>query len=191
MIPAIIIAAGESRRMGRPKALLPFRGSSFLRAIIRAYESLSIEPIVVVAGARARLVIDEVCHDDVTVVINENYLEGQLSSILAGIDAVEHAQPDGVILHPVDHPCVSGPTIETLVSAFRTCGRQIVVPIFGGKRGHPVIFSSRLFDDLKNASPAVGAREVVWNHPDQVEEVPVADTGVTMNIDTPELYENL
>lgn len=190
-IIGIILAAGESKRMGFPKALLAIQGTSFVRSIIEKHRQAGIEQIIVVTGAHCEDVGNEVNAPGVTVAHNKDYMRGQLSSIQTGIKAAEQFLFDAILLHPVDHPLITGDTITLLIEQYRAASFPIVLPTYQKKRGHPVIFSSSLFPELYAAPADIGARSVVWNHKAEVLEIETADKGILQNIDTPETYENL
>jgi molybdenum cofactor cytidylyltransferase len=191
MVSAIVLAAGESGRMGSTKALLRVGGKTFIRHIVDVLNSSEVDKVVVVLGANAEEVKKELAGLDVTVAINQNYSAGQLSSVLKGIETVEPFSPDGILLHPVDNPMVSTEVIDALVKKFSEASCPVALPIYKGKRGHPVLFSAKLFGELKSAPPDIGARSVVWSHAAEVVEVETKDEGIICDIDTREDYENL
>lgn len=191
MIVGIVLAAGESLRMGSPKALLKIGNQTFLHHIVETVSNSAIDRTIVVLGAQAREIQDELGDINAQMVVNERFSEGQLSSILKGLETAERDSPEGIIIHPVDHPAVNAEVIRSLISAFRETRSPIVLPVYRGRRGHPVFLSAEVFDTLKRASPNVGARSVIWNHADDVYEVETDDEGVVRNIDTPEDYEHL
>jgi molybdenum cofactor cytidylyltransferase len=190
-IISIITAAGESKRMGYPKALLKIQGNTFVRSIIEKHRQAGIEHIIVVTGPDFQDVGNEINNLDVTIAYNKDFMRGQLSSIHTGLKAAEQFQPDAILLHPVDHPLITADTITFLIEKYKAASFPIVLPIHQNKRGHPVIFSSSLFPELYAASPDIGARSVVWNHRADVLDIETADKGILQNIDTPETYENL
>lgn len=191
MVAAIVLAAGESGRIGTPKALLRFGRKTFIRHIIDVLNSSEVDKVVVVLGANAGEIKNELAGCSITVAINQDYRAGQLSSVLKGIESVEPFSPDGILLHPVDNPMVSTEVIESLVEKFSETSCLIALPTFKRKRGHPVLFSAKLFDELKKAPPDIGARSVVWSHAAELVEVETQDEGVICDIDTQEDYENL
>lgn len=189
MITAIVLAAGESKRMGIPKALLKVGGKSFIHHVVDVLKSSNIGEIVVVVGAFEETIRKELEGLDVTIAFNRHYQRGQLSSLLEGIEVAQTFSPEGILIHPVDHPLISAELVNSLIGTFDEGNALIVVPTFDGKRGHPVLFSSLLFDELRNAPPSLGARAVVWQHPDERLEVITQEKGCILDIDTREDYE--
>jgi len=196
MIPAIVLAAGKSSRMGRPKALLPIgsSGHTFLTHILHVLRSGGIARAVVVIGGDAGVVRATLPPDDefLRVVENENYEQGQLSSLLAGLSSVEEGSDDveAVIVTLVDLPLITSATVRTVLEAYRGApGAPIVRPRRGNRYGHPAIFGRRLFAELRNADPSTGAKPVVHAHAAEEVSVDVADDGAFTDIDTPEDYE--
>ena len=187
--------------MGSPKALVPFRGRTFLQRLLDVVQQSSAQVAAqiassagdtgigltrVVLGARADEIRDQLGIDPATVIMNPRWKDGQLSSIQAAITDLSESQTDGVLLFLVDHPLVSAPVVSELVARFYDSDRAIVVPKFRGKRGHPVIFAQRLYGELLAAPPDQGARAVVWRHSAEVLEVPTEDEGVVLNLNDPE-----
>jgi molybdenum cofactor cytidylyltransferase len=189
MISAVILSAGESSRMGRPKALLPIDGRTFIERIVAALKHGGIERIVVVLGFNAEELRRQIAHLPVEILVNSDYQLGQLSSLQV---AVRHLQADknchGMMVHLVDHPYIDSQLIQLMLRRFDESKPLIVVPRYRGKRGHPVIFSSSLFADLLNAPMDEGAKAVVNAHRDQTLEIETEEVGITLDIDTPELY---
>jgi CTP:molybdopterin cytidylyltransferase MocA len=191
MLAVAILAAGESRRMGSPKALLQYQGKTFVEHLIEVATHPRVGIVRVVLGAKAEEIRSELEIDGASIVVNENWQAGQLSSIQAAIRSLPEGAVESLMLCPVDHPIISREVIAQLISAFDASGRSITLPVFNGRRGHPVIFRSNLFDELLAASPELGARQVVWAHPEEVEEVSTNEEGVTLNIDNPSTYNAL
>ena len=164
MLAAVILAAGESRRMGSPKALLPHQGRPFLRHLLDITRHPKIGLTRVVLGANAEEILSRLELDPAIVVINENWTEGQLSSIHAALRSLPAGATDGMVLCLVDHPLISANLINELIEQFYATGKPIVVPMYQGRRGHPVIFSSTLYAELLAAPLDIGARAVVRAH---------------------------
>src|ERR1700688_1680623 len=160
MLAAIILSGGASQRMGSPKALLPYQGRPFLEHLLDVTTHPKIGARRVVLGAHAELIADAVRLAVNEVVINEDWERGQLNSIQAGIRSLP-AGTDGIILCLIDHPLITAGLIDDLISRFyadRTAKPLIVLPIYQGKRGHPVLFSAGVYDELLAAPRDQGAR---------------------------------
>jgi molybdenum cofactor cytidylyltransferase len=191
MIVGIVLSAGESSRMGRPKALLPIEGQTFLERIVAALKKTQVGKIIVVLGHDAENMTREIKHLPVEVLINSDYQLGQLSSLQT---AVRHLQSDehcdGMLVHLVDHPYIDGKLVDLMIQRFYESTKLIVVPRYQGKRGHPVIFSRSLFGELLDAPIEQGAKAVVNAHAKETLEIAAGDEGVTIDIDTPDEYRH-
>lgn len=187
-IYCIILAAGESTRMGSPKALLQIQGKTFLEHLVATLRNAGLHEISVVLGHDSDKIIAQHPKLDVRFIINENYQKGQLSSIQAAIKSVPK-DCDAIMICPIDRPLISTELIKKLIEAYSKSKPPIIIPIFDAKRGHPVIFSSSLFPEVLRAPHDVGARAVVWAHHNEVVEVQTEEEGILLNIDNPELYE--
>ncbi len=186
MLAAVILAAGESRRMGSPKALLPYRGSTFLEYLLQITRHTSVGWTRVVVGAHAPEIARAVHLVRDELVNNLDWEKGQLSSIQAALRSLPPDKTDGILLCPVDHPLVSAVLVGALIEAFYKTGKSIVVPTYKQKRGHPMIFSKALYDELLAAPEDVGARAVVWAHAEDLLEIPTDEEGVVLNLNDPE-----
>jgi molybdenum cofactor cytidylyltransferase len=189
LLAAIILSAGASSRMGRPKALLPFREGTFLEHLIQVTRHARVGITRVVLGAGAQEICELAKLDRSVVVVNSDWEQGQLSSICKGIRSLEGLNTQGIILCPVDHPLVSASLISDLIAQFYSEGKAIVLPTYKGRRGHPVIFSSALYGELLAAPMGKGARAVVWAHAADVLEVPTDEEGVVLNINDPDMLQ--
>ena len=191
MIAALILAAGESRRMGSPKALIPYNGLTFVEHLLAAtrHPRVGITRVVLGAGAdeiRAKLPVT-----DEQIVVNEAWESGPLSSIQAGLRSLPAQGIEAAIICPVDHPLVTLRLIGAMVEAFDRSGKLIVLPTYLRRRGHPVLFSSKLFPELMSAPLDVGARAVVRAHRDEIAEVATEEEGVILNLNDPEALRKL
>jgi molybdenum cofactor cytidylyltransferase len=191
VIVAIILAAGNSSRMGKPKPLMKIGKHSFIRTVVDVYNRSHVQKIVVVTQPNAVKIEEELSGHNVFIVPNPNHERGQLSSIIAGIDAAEKYHPDAILVHPVDHPVINESVINALIDLYYKKIPLIVVPKYRGKKGHPVLFSGKLFGEIRNAPLDVGARDVVWRHIKDTTELEVDEKGVVLDIDTPKDYEDL
>lgn len=188
MTSGILLAAGESRRMGSPKALLPYDGRSFIEHICNAFLRAGVDELIVVLGAwedKLRPALPS--HPALRTVVNPHYTLGQLSSLTRGIGALS-PESAAAVVNLVDHPLISTETITALIAAFRADPLPIIIASYQGKRGHPVLFSSQVYAELLAAPLNKGAKVVVRKDPARVREVPLDDPGILADIDTPEDY---
>ncbi len=188
MNSAVILAAGESSRMeNSPKANLLYRNKTFLENLVVVFQDAGIDPIIVVLGAH----VDEVKKNHVNLpvefIVNTNYQEGQLSSIKESLKLIS-AESELMIVHLVDHPLIQSNTIMSILFKRTETNASVIIPTYENRRGHPVLFGKEVFSELQNASIHVGAREVVWNHKDDLKEVATNDRGILININSPEEY---
>jgi molybdenum cofactor cytidylyltransferase len=189
MIVAVVLSAGESSRMGRPKAFLPIDGETFLGRIVSRLKRTKVGKIIVVIGHNAAEMKPKIAHLPVEILINQEYRLGQLSSLHVAIrHLLADRSCDGILVHLVDHPYIDPDLVDRMIEAADTSGKLIVVPRHQGKRGHPVILSRKLFNELLGAPLDQGAKIIVNAHPDETLAIDVDDQGVTIDIDTPDEY---
>ena len=192
-LAGIVLAAGRSSRMGSPKALLDFLGLPFAVRILQALEALEVKTRVIVLGPDAPRIQPVLADHDCMIVENPEPETGPIASFRAALRALQPLQPSGVLVWPVDLPHVTVTTIERVLEAHRRTKGQVVIPTFGERRGHPVIWGSGLFDELLNSPEATreGARAVLHKHETAIVAVPVDDPAVIDQVNTPEDYERL
>jgi molybdenum cofactor cytidylyltransferase len=189
MIIGVVLSAGESSRMGRAKALLPIEGQKFIERIVRVLGLSRVGRTIVVLGHHADQLRGQLEHLPVEFVINPEYHSGQLSSLQTAIRHIERDDRcEGMLVHLVDHPFIDVALVDKLIEGFSETKKLIVVPRYKEKRGHPVIFSRELFGELLNAPVDQGAKAVVNAHRQDTLEIEWHDEGITLDIDTPELY---
>ena len=189
MIAAVVLSAGESSRMGRPKALLPIEGETFIGRIVTALKRTQVGKIVVVLGHNADQLAAAIRPLAVEILVNPDYKLGQLSSLQVAARHLQNdADCDGMLLHLVDHPYIDAALVDRMIQRFHETQKDIVVPRWRGKRGHPVLFSRRLFAELLAAPLDQGAKAVVNAHADETLEIETDEEGIALDIDTPELY---
>jgi molybdenum cofactor cytidylyltransferase len=189
MLAAAILAAGESRRMGDPKALVSIHGLSFVDHLIAATRLPRIGITRIVLGARAEEIREKLKADSATIVVNADWPKGQLSSIHAAIRSLPAGVTEGIVVCPVDHPVVTVRLVAELIKQFDASGKLIALPTYRRKRGHPVIFRAPLYDELLAAAPEIGARAVVWAHAQDIKEVATDEEGVILNLNDPETLQ--
>ena len=188
MIPAIVLAAGASTRMGRPKALLTTSGDrTFVRSILDSLREGGVADTVVVSRpGDTALEIEISAAGFGRAVINPRAEDGQLTSLIAGLNAVDTSDVPAVLVTLVDVPLVTPSTIRTLCARAMVSPAPVLRASYRGRHGHPVIFKRAVFDALRTADPSVGAKAVV--RAVQVEDVEVDDPGVSEDVDTPADY---
>jgi molybdenum cofactor cytidylyltransferase len=183
-LEGIILAAGESRRMGYPKPLLEVGGRTFIEQI--AETMLAVVPrVVIVLGAYRDRVRAAIPRDTrITIVENPNYARGQLSSLKVGLGAI-HPDSNGALVQLGDHPLVRVETFRSVADYYDRVDKPIVIARYEGRRGHPVIFDRAVFGELLSAPEEEGARHVVNADPSRVAYVDLDDPGINLDLDTP------
>jgi molybdenum cofactor cytidylyltransferase len=196
VIPAIVLAAGLSTRMGgRSKALLEIgEGETFLTHIIRSFHSAGVNDVAVVVGHDADAVRGSLVDRGVRairLVVNPAYESGQLSSLLAGLNAIDGADVRAMLMTLVDVPAASPATIRRVIDRYLETGAPVVRPVRGDEHGHPVLIDRQLFDQLRRANPGEGAKPIVRAHASELGNVAVDDEGAFFDVDTPADYTRL
>jgi molybdenum cofactor cytidylyltransferase len=190
MIPAIVLAAGASTRMGQAKALLRAGDRTFVRRILETLRDGGVAETVVVVRSDDAAIAAEISSTGYgRSVPNPQPEAGQLSSLLIGLDAVDGPRVAAVLVTLVDVPLIGPDTVRLLLARARVSSAPILRAVHGARHGHPVIFQRAVFEPLRHADPAAGAKAVVRAFP--VEDVDVADPGVAEDIDTPDDYRRL
>lgn len=189
MLSAILLAAGESKRMGEAKQLMPLGKSTLLEQTIDNLLNSSVDEIIVVLGHKAEEIAEIIAGRPVKIVINPDYQLGMSTSIIAGLILVDH-RSQAVMLALGDQPLVSGRTINQLIDAFKKNKKGIAVPIYQGKRGHPIIFDIKYKAELFKLKGDIGGKEVIRNYPDDVLKVAVDSESVISDIDTKDDYQS-
>jgi molybdenum cofactor cytidylyltransferase len=188
----VVLSAGASTRMGRDKALLPWRGGTFLSAAIRALQPLT-DLVIVVAGTNAAELAPVANANAAFMVTNPNPERGQFSSLQVGLQEVLNRGRDAAIVTLVDRPAPDAATIELLKNEFFAPGDRIwaVVPEYSGKHGHPIVIGREMIGAFLSAPPSSSAREVEHSLETHVHYFAVNDPLVAANVDTPEDLQKL
>jgi len=189
VIRGIVLAAGRSRRMGQPKALLPAAGDTFLQRTVEVLRSGGCLDVTVVlrpsADAETERIADAARRLGARTVEVGSDAREQIDSLRAGLRSLE-AGTDAVVVAPVDFPLVTSNVVSSLIAAFRRSNAPVVVPVHGARHGHPVLFARDVFADLLAEPLPEGARTVVHANRSRLVEVPVQDEGILHDVDTPE-----
>lgn len=194
MIAGIILAAGASSRMGSPKALLQYRGETFIERLVRVMSCVC-DPVIVVLGYHADAIRPMIGHV-ATTVINPAPERGQLSSLQTGLAALPK-DAEGFLFIPVDSPAVEIETVERVAADFRRRdpATLLVIPRTsidkGVKRGHPVFGTRVIAEEILALPPTAKASDVIHGHIPQTVYVDVDDAGILTDIDDPEAYRRL
>jgi molybdenum cofactor cytidylyltransferase len=197
VLSAVILAAGDSSRMGTPKAALvtPDGGDSFIARIVRTLRAADVRDLVIVTGRHHDAVIDALTRDRVItplhIVRNPDPSRGQLSSLLTGMDAVVTPRTEGLMMTLVDVPLVRVATVIAVIEEWRRSRAPIVRPAIGDRHGHPVIFDRAVLDEIHRTPLDAGAKSVVRAHEHEIVNVPVDDEGCVRDVDTPSDYDEM
>lgn len=190
-VAGLVLAAGESSRMGADKPLLTYRGRTFLETITSILLEAGVQQIVVVLGHHAEKIRQSIDLSSVEVVVNPDYRQGQTSSLQAGLRVLMRTTPDGIVVCLVDHPAISADTVKTLIQTFKSAGKPIVIPQLNGRHGHPVLLGRELFPELLALGPDHGADTVIHKYRDLAQFVEVSDPGILVDVDDPVSYLRL
>ncbi len=192
-LAGVILAAGESSRMGRDKALLPWHGETFLAAAIDSLK-MDTELVIVVAGRNADVIEPIAYAKSAFVVVNPSPDRGQFSSLQVGLEEVLLRGRDAAVVTLVDRPPARRETVQQLIAAFQdaiTQRKWAVVPEHDGRHGHPIVIGREMITAFLTAPLASNAREVEHANQQRIAYVPVNDPAVVANVNTPEEYAAL
>jgi len=187
MICAIVLAAGSSRRMGVQKLLLPFGGKTVITHIVDQLLESSVDNVHVVLGNQAKRISRELSGRLVSIVINDNYKSGMLSSVRCGLRRLP-PQCRAVLVALGDQPSIASKLVNRMLQAFARSEKSILVPLYKGRRGHPILFSIAHRDEVLTHYEDVGLRGLLHAHPDDVHELSVSISSVLSDMDYPEDY---
>jgi molybdenum cofactor cytidylyltransferase len=190
-IAALVLAAGQSRRMGRNKLLLPVDGMPMVAHTVDALIASAATDIVVVTGHQADEVRSALAGRSVAFVHNPDYAQGLSTSLKAGLAGLPE-DADGALVCLGDMPLVTPANLDRLIAAFNPVeGRLICVPTHEGKRGNPILWARQFFAEMAALSGDVGARSLIERHADAICEVAMTDAGVLLDFDTPDTLSAL
>jgi molybdenum cofactor cytidylyltransferase len=185
----VILAAGSSTRLGRPKPLLPYHGSTFIEQVVSKAITAALYPVVVVTGAHTDEITNALAGKKTHLTHNARWQEGMGTSIVAGLSAMQHLQPDAeaVIITVCDQPHLSAALLQTLITTQVSTNKGIVACSYSETIGAPTLFTRPYFADLSALSGNEGARKVLLQNRDDLAVVPFPEGAI--DVDTPEDYQ--
>jgi molybdenum cofactor cytidylyltransferase len=190
MIWAVVLAAGESRRMGTQKLLLPFGDTTVVGAVVRTAQASRAGGTIVVLGADRDAVRGELADRGVGFTVNADFQLGMLSSVQAGFRSLPAGARAAVVMLG-DQPFLAAGVIDAVIAAYEESGRGLVIPTFGGRRGHPVLIDLKFRDEVLGLDQADGLRRLMQAHSGDIREVEAGDANILRDLDTPEDYSGL
>jgi len=186
---AIILAAGESKRMGSPKMLLPFMGITIIENVIANVSGSKVDNIMVVLGADRDSIVKLIRTKAVNYCYNENYKDGMLSSVMCGFRniPIDHS---AVLVFQGDQPLITPKAINSVIEVYLSSGKGIVIPVYESKRGHPILIDRKYRNEIQKLNPAEGLRSLALKYSDDVLEVNTDIAGILRDFDTYDEYKN-
>ncbi len=188
MISAVLLAAGESKRMGQPKQLLPLGNKTLVEHALDNLLASRVGEVILVTGNQAENVVKKVGTRPVKVILNPDYRQGMSTSLKQGMTSIDK-DAAAVMVVLADQPFIDAALINRLIDEFTRRSKGIIVPVFKGKRGHPIIFAIKYRNELLELQGDAGAKSLLERHPGDVLEVPVASEHIHVDIDDMESYE--
>lgn len=185
MVSALLLAAGESRRMGQFKQLMPFGGKNFVQCCVDNLLKSRAAEVIVVTGHRAADVREALSGRPVRFAHNPEYHQGMSSSIKCGIRAVSD-RASAAIIALVDQPQIGAHVFDLLIATYEESRPLIVVPSYGGRGGHPVLLDMRLKEEILAMDPSIGLRQVIGAHPQETARIEIEDQSILKDFDSPE-----
>ena len=187
-IRSIILAAGESKRMGFPKMLLRFNGKTMIENVLDNVTESDSDSILVVLGAAMEDLISIVGKYDVKHCYNNNYREGMLSSVQCGFRNIP-PDTEAVLVFQGDQPFITPEVINSVIEAYRSSGKGIIIPVYKGKRGHPLLLDSKSKVQIDTLDKDKGLRSITYIHSADIYEVETDEPGILRDFDTYDDYK--
>jgi molybdenum cofactor cytidylyltransferase len=184
---AVVLAAGESERMKSPKLALPFGHGTIIGNVICNILKSEIKKIVVVTGAWRNEVVSAIGDLPVMQCVNENYKKGILSSVICGLNSIPPGA-DAAMIFQGDQPEITPEVINSVIEGWNSSGRGLVIPLYKGKRGHPLLIEKKYFIEVSALDPGTGLRALSSKFSDDVAEVETDNKMILRDIDTKEDY---
>jgi len=184
---SIILAAGESKRMGFPKMLLPIKGISMIETVIENVTKSNVDNILIVLGANREKLNRIIKSTSVNYCYNENYKKGMLSSVKCGFENLP-SDFEAALVFQGDQPLITPNVINKVIDTYRSSGKGIVIPVYKRKRGHPILINNKYRNEIDDLDPGVGLRSLAHKFSDDVVEVDADDSGILRDFDTYEDY---
>jgi molybdenum cofactor cytidylyltransferase len=189
MVWALVLGAGESKRMGKPKLLLPFGDKTIIEHILDNISQSKAGKILLVLGSHREEILIKIGGRPVETVINYRYREGMLSSIQTGFEALPQ-DASAALVCLGDQPFIPFSVFDALIETYGRTKKGIVLPVYQKKRGHPILIDMKHRQEILDLSPKIGLRALVHNHPQDVQEVAVETPQILKDIDYPEDYQS-
>ena len=186
---AIILAAGASTRMNRQKLLLPFNGKTIIETVVENVARSVSSNILVVLGSHREQIRKQIVNYNVKFCVNENYLDGMLSSVICGFRTLPE-EAKAALIFLADQPQIPSPVTDLVIETWQKSGKGIVIPTFNGRRGHPVLIETRYKTEIEKLDPEKGLRVLAEKFKNDVYEVECNIPEILRDIDTPEEYQN-
>jgi len=190
LIAAIILAAGQSSRMGAHKILLPLQGKPVILHAVDNANAAGFAEVIVVVGHCAEAVRAALAGQRIQIIENPDYRQGQSTSLRAGVAALR-PEMDAALILLGDQPLVQPAILTALVQAWQQSGKPIVAPLYNGQRGNPVLFARALFPELLSVTGDQGGRAILQRHAQEIELVPMLDADAAEDLDTWQQYQTL
>jgi len=184
---ALILAAGESKRMGTPKMLLTFNGSTMIETVAANVTRSNVNQTLIVLGAEKESIVHLPGLQPVICCFNDNYKEGMLSSVKCGFRNISSGTR-AVMVFQGDQPLITTQVINSVIEAYLTSEKGIVNPVFNNRRGHPVLIDIKYRDEIEKLSHNVGLRSLAYMFPEDVLEVSTNEPGILRDFDTYDQY---
>jgi len=187
MVSAILLAAGESKRMGKPKQLMLLGNSTIVEQTIDNLLNSRVSEVIIVLGYKAEAVVEKIATRPVKIAINPAYPQGMSTSIVTGLNLIND-KAKAVMLALADQPFIDSQTISRLIDEFDSHDKGIAIPVYQGRRGHPVIFAIKYKEELLGLTGDIGGRLIIERHPDDILEISVSTESINIDIDTIDGY---